>query len=224
MRRWNFKIKIVAICGRKGSGKSVTAREILRRQERIFIADQMFEHTWVPSHNTFDSLVKVDEFFKWADGQRYCCGSYIPQSDLKREVEDLCGIVYQHGRVVFGIEEIASLCGPNFLPPALSKITRLGRHQSLSVVYTTQRAGDISRALTAATDIFVLFHCAEPRDLAAIADRCGNRIAEKVAGLPLHNSVIFDVVARAEISFENLCEQMDRLGNPRLSKLTPIHT
>jgi hypothetical protein len=216
--------KFIGICGRKGTGKSVTARRILQRQGRVFVADQMFEHTWIPQHNTFDNLDEVEEFFDWAEGQRHCCGSYIPQGDLKEEMEDLCGIVYEHGNVVFGIEEVASLCGPNFLPPALSKITRLGRHQSLSMVYTTQRAGEISRALTAATDIFVLFHCAEPRDLAAIAERCGNQVAERVAALPLHGFLIFDVVARTEITFENLCAQMDRLGNPRLSKLTPTHT
>jgi hypothetical protein len=216
--------KFIAICGRKGTGKSVVARRILQRQRRVFLADQMFEHTWVPMHNTFESLDDVDEFFCWADEQRHCCGSYIPQGDLEEEMEQLSDIVYEHGNIVFGIEEIASLCGPNFLPPTLSKITRLGRHQSLSVVYTTQRAGDISRALTAATDIFLLFHCSEPRDLAAIAERCGNRVAERVARLSLHDSVIFDVVARTEISFENLCAQMDRLENSRYVKLTPTDT
>jgi hypothetical protein len=213
--------KFIGVCGRKGTGKSVTTRRILQRQGRIFVADQMFEHTWVPQHNTFDNLDDVEQFFDWADAQRYCCGSFIPQGDLKQEMDELCEIVYARGNVTFGIEEVASLCGASFLPSALSKITRLGRHRSLSVVYTTQRAGEISRALTAATDIFVLFHCAEPRDLDAIAARCGNRIAEKVAELQLHDCVIFDVVARTEISFENLCEQMDRLENPRLSKVVP---
>jgi hypothetical protein len=211
--------KFIGICGRKGTGKSVIARRILQRQSRVFVADQMFEHTWVPQHNTFDSLDDVDRFFKWAKTQRYCCGSFIPQGDLKTEVEELCEIVYEHGNGVFGIEEVASLCGPNWLPPALSKIARLGRHQRLSVVYTTQRAGDISRALTAATDIFVLFHCSEPRDLAAIADRCGRRIAERVASLSLHDCVIFDVIERKEIPFEKLCGQMDVL-----SKVVPAHT
>jgi hypothetical protein len=215
--------KFIGICGRKGTGKSVVARRILQREARVFIADQMFEHTWVPQHNTFDGLDEVEDFFDWADGQQHCCGSYIPQGDLKGEIEELCEIVYAAGKVVFGIEEIASLCGPNWLPPALSRITRLGRHQSLSVVYTTQRAGEISRALTAATDIFVLFHCAEPRDLAAIAERCGNKTAERVSNLALHNFVIFDVVERKEISFENMCGQMDRLENPRLSKVVPTH-
>jgi hypothetical protein len=216
--------KIIGICGRKGAGKSVTAHRILQRPGRVFVADQMFDHTWVPQHNTFGGLDEVEDFFEWAEEQRHCLGSFIPQGDLKDEMEELCQIVYEHGNVVFGIEEVASPCGSNFLPPALSKITRLGRHQSLSVVYTTQRAGEISRALTAATDIFVLFHCAEPRDLAAIAERCGNRITEKVASLSMHDSVVFDVVQRKESSFENLCEQLDRLRNPRLSNLTPTHT
>lgn len=210
--------KFVGICGRKGSGKSVLARRILQRQGRVFIADLMGEHTWVPEKNTFDTLEDADDFLAWADSQRYCCGSFIPQTDLKAEAEELCTMIYEYGNLLFGIEEIASLCGPNWLPPALSKITRLGRHRRVSVLYTTQRAGEISRALTAATDIFVLFHCAEPRDLGAIAERCGNSVAEKVLKLALHDFVIFDVVAQKEITPENLFSQMDAL-----SKVVPTH-
>jgi hypothetical protein len=216
--------KFIGICGRKGTGKSVIARRILQREGRVFVADQMGEHSWIPQHNTFESLVDVGDFFEWAEDRRYCAGSYIPQGDLKEETEELCEIVYEYGNLVFGIEEVASLCGPNWLPTALSKITRLGRHQRLSVVYTTQRAGEISRALTAATDIFVLFHCSEPRDLAAIAERCGNRIAEGVSSLSLHDFVIFDAIRRKEISFETLSEQMDALGKSQLSKVMPTHT
>jgi len=211
--------KIVGICGRKGTGKSVIARRILQAQSRVFLADLMGEHTWVPQRNIFESLAEVEDFFAWAEAERHCCGSFIPQGDLKGEAEDLCEIVYDFGNVLFGIEEIASLCGPNWLPPALSKIARLGRHQRLSVLYTTQRAGEVARALTAATDVFVLFHCAEPRDLAAIAERCGNKTAEKVSNLALHDFVIFDVVQRKEISLESLFSQM-----ASLSKVVPTHT
>jgi hypothetical protein len=216
--------KFVGVMGRKGTGKSVLARRILQRRTRVFVADQMFEHTWIPEKNTFDSLSDVKAFLEWAEDEKYSAGSYIPQGDLKEEMEYLCEIVYSYGNMVFGIEEIAGLCGPNFLPPSLSKIVRLGRHQRLSVVYTTQRAGEVARALTAATDLFILFHSSEPRDLAAIAERCGNRIAEKVSGLGLHDHTIFDVILRKEISFENLCGQLDQLEKPFLSKRTPTHT
>lgn len=211
--------KFVGICGRKGSGKSVLARRILQRQSRVFIADLMGEHTWVPVKNVCETLDEVDDFLLWAESQRHCCGGFIPQTDLKAETEELCEVIYDYGNLVFGIEEVASLCGPNWLPPALSRITRLGRHKRISVVYTTQRAGEISRALTAATDTFVLFHCAEPRDLGAIAERCGNSVAEQVSNLALHDYVIFDVVERKEISLAALFAQMDAL-----SKVVPAHT
>jgi hypothetical protein len=55
--------------------------------------------------------------------------------------------------------------------------------------------------------------------LAAIADRCGRRIAERVANLALHAYVIFDVVERKEITFENVCSQMQGL-----SKVVPTYT
>jgi ABC-type multidrug transport system ATPase subunit len=110
--------KIVGVMGRKGSGKSVMARQLLRGLERVFVCDMMFEHTWVPAKNVCSSLDRVDEFFDWADSQRFYCGSYVPQDKLKAECEELCEIVYGVGNMTFGLEEVASLCGPNYLPPA----------------------------------------------------------------------------------------------------------
>ena len=53
---------------------------------------------------------------------------------------------------------------------------------------------EVSRRITSATDRFVLFAHTEPRDLDAIADRCGREVAERVARLPLHGKLVWDAV------------------------------
>jgi hypothetical protein len=45
-----------------------------------------------------------------------------------------------------------------------------------------------------------LFSSTEPRDLDAIADRCGIAVAEKVSRLPLHGFIVWDVIARKELA------------------------
>jgi hypothetical protein len=47
--------------------------------------------------------------------------------------------------------------------------------------------------------MWILFSQTEPRDLDAIAERCGREIADKVAGLGLHDSFTWDVITREVI-------------------------
>ena len=59
---------------------------------------------------------------------------------------------------------------------------------------------EVSRTLTAMTDVFILFATTEPRDLDAILDRCGDQLAEKVSRLGLHDCIGWDVITRREFS------------------------
>lgn len=80
--------------------------------------------------------------------------------------------IRQHGasptRVLAGIEEAARFCGPGHMPDALDRVIRLGRHRRLDVLWVTQRLSEVSRTLTAMTDVFVIVGAVtEPRDLCA---------------------------------------------------------
>jgi hypothetical protein len=86
-----------------------------------------------------------------------------------------------------------------YMPPLLGKLIRTGRHREIDVVWTAQRAAEVPKTLTALTDVWILFSQTEPRDLAALADRCGGDVAERVAGLGLHDYFIWDAVEHGEI-------------------------
>jgi hypothetical protein len=88
------------------------------------------------------------------------------------------------------------VCQPNWVPPGFDHIIRLGRHRRIDVVWTGQRAAEIARRLTAATDVFVLFAQTEARDLEALADRCGVEVAAQVSRLGLHDRLVWDVLNR----------------------------
>src|SRR5215469_18422441 len=104
------------------------------------------------------------------------------------------------GELLLAVEEIPLLCSASYIPPELGRLVRLGRHRRVSLLWTAQRAAEVSRTLTAMTDVFVLFSCTEPRDLDAIRERCGAEIAEKVSRLGLHDCLIWDVIGRRELS------------------------
>ncbi len=196
--------KIVGIVGRKGSGKSTMFRRVMERCPRLFVFDSMGEHRWIP--NRFDDFGDVLEFLACveAEGEPTFAGSYVPQADLVEDFCDLSHEVYSMGNLIFGVEEVSMLCGPSFLPLEFDRIVRLGRHRRVNVVWTAQRMAEVARRLTAATDVFVLFAHTEPRDLDAVADRCGRDAAEQVAELPLHGAIVFDAISRSVCSPDEL--------------------
>jgi hypothetical protein len=206
---------IVGIAGRRGSGKSTMARRLLERCHRLVIWDPMAEHSWCP--NRLSSPVRLERFLMWADPQDAFAARYVPEhADLVGEFEDVCELVFDFGRLVFGIEEVPMLCTPGALPGQFDRLVRLGRHERVSMVWTAQRMVEVARRLTAATDYFVLFSHTEPRDLDGIAERCGAEVARQVADLPRHGWLVWDAVEGKTVGLDKLVRELVRLSR-RLS-------
>lgn len=193
--------RIIACAGRKGSGKSTKAREILQQMKRLFIYDTMGEHRWCP--DSFDELdqavIYLMESFTYEDG---FMARYVPEADDEEaDFSEVCNVVYEQGNMMFAIEEVAMLgCSPNHSPKKFKRLMRLGRHRNVDMLYTTQRLEEIPVSLRSATDVFILFAHSEPRALDAIAERCGEEVASKVAAFQGHEFLIYDVNAKKEVS------------------------
>jgi len=190
--------RITAVIGRKGSGKSTMLAERLKRADRVLVFDPMSEHSgkkgWLP--NQVQTLQELENFMRWNRKRGEWGAGYVPDEDLEGEVEAVARALYERANLTFGIEEVPLLCSPSYLPPMLGKLIRTGRHRQIDIFWTAQRASEVSRTLTSLTDEFILFSQTEPRDLDAIAARCGNEVARKVAELGRHDFMTWDVGAR----------------------------
>jgi len=202
---------IVGIAGRRGSGKSTMAQRLLERCHRLLVWDAMGEHAWCP--NCLSSVERLERFLAWADPQDVFAARYLPErAGLVDDFEAVCELVFDYGRLVFGIEEVAMLCTPSALPDEFDRLVRLGRHQRVSLVWTAQRIVEVARRLTAATDYFVLFSHTEPRDLNGIAERCGAEVARQVADLPRHGWLVWDAVEGKTVRLDKLVRELVRLS------------
>jgi hypothetical protein len=191
--------KIVGIIGRKGSGKSSHLSGLLRYCPRFVVFDVMAEH--VPQHgnNRFENAAELAHFLKWSRGRGTFACAYVPAADPEEEIEEVSRLVYGRGGLCFACEEVPLYTQAGYMPPLFGKLIRTGRHQELDVCWTAQRAAEVPKTLTALTDIWVLFSQTEPRDLSALADRCGRDVADRVAGLGLHDYFVWDAVSHGEI-------------------------
>lgn len=191
--------KIVGVIGRKGTGKTTLTAEILKRCDREFIFNTAGDHHWVPDQFTNLDEAYVYIFDRSADPRPFI-GSYTPESDdedgLQSDFAEICKAVWESGNLTFVVEELPMLSAPQWAPPRFDRIVRLGRHRAINVVYTGQRASECPRRVTAATDVFILFHTSEPADLERIAERCGPEIAQLVSTLGDHEFIVFDVKSK----------------------------
>ncbi len=197
--------RIIACAGRKGSGKSTMARKILMEMARlcpnprIFGYDTMGEHRWIP--DSFDEQDKAVIYLMESHAYESFLARYVPETDdEEKDFSEICAEVYEQGNMMFVIEEVVMLgCTPSYAPPKFKRLMRLGRHRNVDMLYTTQRLGECPRALTAATDVFILFAHSEPRDLDRIQERCGKPVADKVALFQDHEFLVWDVNAKKEV-------------------------
>jgi len=191
--------RIVGVVGRKGTGKSSRLRKMLQYCPRFVVFDVMSEYSDQDDKNRFESPERLSQFLKWSQQQSTFAGIYVPSGDLEEEIEEASRLVYARGNLCFACEEIPLYTYPGYMPPLFGKLIRTGRHQQIDVVWTAQRAAEVPKTVTALTDVWILFSQVEPRDLSALADRGGREVAERVAGLGLHDYFIWDAVTHEEV-------------------------
>lgn len=182
--------KIIGILGRKGSGKSRTLRELLESEPRVMLWDPLGEHRWCP--NRMSDLMRFASFTRWSRKHERFAGRFVALQGLEKSFGLVCDEVYKRGRLTFGVEEVALVSKPNWLPDGFDRLVRLGRHRGVNIAWTSQRAGEIARRLTSATDVFIIFRHTEPRDLDAIAERCGVEVRDRVTRLGLHERLVWN--------------------------------
>jgi hypothetical protein len=190
--------RIIGVVGRKGSGKSTHVHALLRYCPRFVVFDVMGEHTG-ENCNRLESPARLAEFLKWSREQQTFAGNYVPSAELDEEIEEVARLVYARGNLCLVCEEVPLYTQAGYMPPLFGKLVRTGRHQQIDVIWTAQRAAEVPRTLTSLTDLWVLFSQSEPRDLSALADRCGREVADRVAGLGLHDHFLWDAMTHGEL-------------------------
>ena len=189
--------RIVGIVGRKGSGKSTVLREILSCRLRVVIFDTMAEHS---SPNLFSSLDRCLDYLERVQSDSFFHCALRQKGDEEETLNELAACVYDVRKVCFALEEVPWFSTAASQPEGLDLLSRMGRHRRIDLVWTAQRMAEVSRRLTSATDIFVLFSITEPRDLTSLADRCGLEVVGRVEALGLHGKLIYDVLRSKIVS------------------------
>jgi len=178
--------KIRLVIGKRGSGKSVLVKHMIRNERRLVIYDIMSEYTEAV---TFDDTQKLWLVNFWR--QVYKGNFRIVYRPLrpKDEIDWLAQAVYALGDLTFVVEEIDAVCTPFDMSPWMQAIIQRGRHMNIEMIGVTPAPFGIHRDLTRqAKDIFV-FRTKEPRDIQYLRRLLGEAIEAKLVALEQYEFV-----------------------------------
>jgi hypothetical protein len=181
---------IIAVFGRKGSGKTELTKRIMEDGwDRVIAVDTVAQY-------------QETDGFEVAYGFKACAAALTKaekreefrialRSDDTDELLRLFPVIYEFTDVLVVVDETPFYCSPSKLPRELSLLVRYGRHRRISQLYVAQRPSEIHRSITAQSDIIVSFVQREARDVQYLVDNGGGRDAEHVSELPQYRLIAF---------------------------------
>jgi len=193
--------------GRKGSGKTTLAIEIMREYPRVFALDMMgdygaagFEVHWGLS----DSIRAMEQACSGEGRRRFRLALQVVEKEDMLSVLDMA---WECPDTLMVIEETSFVCSPQSLPRELSRLVRFGRHRQISQLYITRRAAELPRDLTAQSDLLVTFQQKEPRDLQYLQSYGFD--TRVVAGLPPYQITTFGELDKAPLAVLSRLHQQE---------------
>ena len=183
---------ITVVVGKKGSGKTTLARDLVLAAPRRLIMDPMWEHTdgvIVTSFAGFEAYVRPLRHARYAVICRFM------DDDDRDAVVDLLTDGEPNNAplpsVVVLLDEVDRMCSPSTIPEGLRRLVNYGRHFNVSLVAVARRPRQMHRDVTANADRICIGQTQEPRDLDYLAEFIGQELADRAAGLGEHEFVVW---------------------------------
>lgn len=178
--------KVRLVIGKRGSGKSVLTKHLIRSDSRLVVYDIMSEYV---NGVTFDDAQMRELVKFWRHSYRQSFRIIYRPLSPKVEIEWLAHCVFALGDLTFVVEEIDAICTPFDIPLPMQAIIQRGRHKNIELIGVTPAPFGIHRDLTRqAKDIFI-FRTSEPRDIQYLRQLLGERIEAKLAALEKYEFV-----------------------------------
>jgi hypothetical protein len=178
--------KIYTIIGHKGYGKTALSEKLLIGIDKpTIICDPRMQYEYNPRRIMFKSVEEFQAFItkEYRAFKKYkfeLVVNVVTDEDFKTLGE----LVYKMKQVCFLVDEIDMFFDVRANKDnIMNKLVQYGRHNQIDIVTTSRRPANISRNLTALTDIFLFSRLREPNDKKYIKALLGNEYVETIADL-----------------------------------------
>ena len=177
---------ISVIFGKKGSGKTTLARELIKKSNSnsIVIWDYLGDYSGMG-----EIFKNRGDFINSFTREKKI---YILQNFEENQFNDIAKIVYDIGKIFFVVEEVDLICNPHFITGDFSKMIRYGRHFLIDMLFISRRPQEVNRLVTSQADNCYVFKFIEPRDKIFLKDWAGIT-SEELETLKQYNFIYKDL-------------------------------
>lgn len=178
--------KIYTVIGHKGYGKTVLTEKLaILTDKPTIILDPRFQYEENIRRIVFTS---VSKFVSWISKKENYKIFMLHKLELVvrtiDDAEQLAELVYKMRNITFVIDEIDMFFDTRTNKESyFNKLAQYGRHYEIDIITTSRRPANISRNLTALTDIFYFSRLREPNDKKYIKALLDQEQVEVVANL-----------------------------------------
>jgi hypothetical protein len=178
MIKGNCKVRFV--CGKRGSGKTLLARNQTRRIDcrRILYYDSN-------GHDYKDGVIcnGLDELKRY--WRRVIDGDFrivYRSTQPRRDFPAVCRLVMAAGSMLFVVDEVDMYFTDADPGPEFGDIIRRGRHEDIELIGITQRPRAMGEIRSQAHELYI-FETHEPSDLAYFKQSFSDVLIEKIKAL-----------------------------------------
>jgi hypothetical protein len=135
---------------------------------------------------------RFDRLFEERSGEI----AVTPERNLQQSFERVSGEVKRYlqdgGRLAFLVDEMRFLDTEASTAEDFNYVLRCTERSSSTIILTAHRPADISTHLRSIVDVWCLFYTTQEHDLEVIAERCSDRVADRVSKLKPRQFVVWD--------------------------------
>lgn len=189
------------VMGRRGCGKSHLAKKLQELWPRKIIFDPLHEYDGDLVANNFNEFCEV--MIK-LDNARPETFTLIIHFDVESEVSELeinqmLKICYYYGNIQIIIEEVQLFSNPHNLPHWFKQCLLTGRHQNISLLFTTQRPAELHKTILSQCKHVFCGSLIEGNDIRYISGFL-RQDAQKLISLPERRFIYFGPHGTTEIN------------------------
>lgn len=198
------KTDCILIMGRRGCGKSYLAKRIQSIFPRRVIIDTLNEYK---SENGAEVVGNFSDFskklieYKEKNKSEFVLIFQFPvESELmESEFNQIMRLCYYFRNIQIVIEEVQLHCNTQWLPHWLKKNLLIGRHQELSLLFTSQRPGEVNKTIVSQCSHILCGNLIDGNDLKYVSNFL-NQNSDKLVNLPDRRFLYFHKGIITEIS------------------------
>jgi len=187
--------------GQRGCGKSFLAKRVQSLWPRRVVIDSLNEYTEGTIVHNFRDFADMLYHFKEVDQKEFVLvyqfnfESHISES----EFNEIIRVCYYFANIQIVIEEVQLYSSTHNLPKNLKNALLTGRHQNISLLFTSQRPGEVNKTIISQCSHSFIGLTKEGNDLNYLKNTLGNEVL-KASNLPARRFLYFSENGVSEIS------------------------